>query len=239
MTQPHRPPPRGPQEPVDDYPDSEAAYRRDMPILPDVLRPGTRTTSTDTDLTDYQYAFASAYCGAARFNASAAARIAGSIHLGSDPGSNPSRTLNQPAVQSFIREYLESLKTEGIRISDQRIEELVRMNNELVAIQQARSNSMLERKEAGERIPEEALSGLMIEVVRRDGSSSFELDKVLLDQRRSIFEDVAKNLGERDSRLQIAQVNISGDAQSAKSKLEALFNTSEVLEGEFTELDGS
>lgn len=226
----------GPKEPVDACPGTEAAYRRNMPIAAEALRPGTRTRSTDTDLTDYQYAFAVAYCGVARFNAAAAARIAGSTHHGSEGGSNPARTLNQPAVQAYIRTYLEGLKTEGIRVTEQRIEELVRLNNDLLEVQMRRAEDVRRRSEACENIPPEALSGLMIEVRRKDGSRSWELDKVLLDQRRGIFEEVARNLGERDSRLSInnAQITVNAEtAESARSKLYALLNT-DVIDGEVT-----
>ena len=106
------------------------------------------------------------------------------------------------------------------------------MAYDLASIQDRRAEDMARRRAEGEDIPEAAMSGLMIEEVTKAGNSRWILDKDLSQERRAVMESIARELGERDPRLQIANVNINGEVESAKSKLMSFLNAEYVVTDE-------
>lgn len=185
----------------------------------------------ENKLTERQEAFVIAYIGDAKFNGAEAARIAGY----SQPRQSASENMSNPDIKRRINQHLESIRSEGIGNKAVRLAELNDLNDSLKFIQSVRAQEAKNRYDAGEDIPESAESGLMVEQTKTIGNGpnkvetkEWVLDKTLIDGRTKVLEQAAREVGDRDKKIELSGPNGGAiEVASAKSKLFDLMNESE------------
>lgn len=183
------------------------------------------------ELTDKQTAFVAAYLGDARFNGAEAARIAGY----SQARQSASENLSNPDIRAEINKHLESIRAEGIGNKAVRLAELNELNDSLKFIQNTRAQEAKDRYEQGEDVPEGAESGLMVEVTKQVGTGNnavitkeWQIDKTLIDGRTKVLEQAAKEVGDRDKKIELSGPNGGPlEVASAKSKFLELIDADE------------
>jgi len=169
-------------------------------------------------LTERQEAFIAAYIGEAHFNATKAAEIAGY----SIPRASGTETLQNPVVKRRINEHLEGIRSEGLGNKAVRVAALNSLYEDLRFVQEARARRAKQRIDDGEVIPEEAASGLIVETVKQAGkfeTTEWALDKSWVDSGTKVLEQIAKEVGDRDKKIELTGANGGPlEVASAKSK---------------------
>lgn len=114
--------------------------------------------------------------------------------------------LRNPLIQQAITQHLDKLKSEGILVKEQRVAELARLDQDLAAIQFERAQAAKAAKERGEDVPPGAETGLLT-ITRKVGPKGvveeWVVDKALIQERRALMEQAAKELGEHNERIQL------------------------------------
>lgn len=154
--------------------------------------------ATERQLTAKQLAFVAAYVGAARGNASEAARIAGYVH----PGQQGFRLLKNVQIDSAIQVWREEIRSTGLATLEQRVTSLATLEDKLQSIISQRAES------ATDDIPGDD-TGLIVKREKVIGTgrnavhtTEYEVDTGTIQQIRAIYDDIAKELGQRVERIE-------------------------------------
>ena len=172
----------------------------------------------DDILTNRQRAFVDAYLGPAHFIATTAAIMAGYSERGASQ--QGTMLLRNPKVQAEIRARLDELQSQGMRIRVQRIQALERLLANLRQVQAERAANAMQRREQGEDIPTEALTGLVMEITKTVGRTTetyWELDKALVQEQQRLIDQISKESGDRVADK--LQIDTTVSVESAKAKL--------------------
>lgn len=157
----------------------------------------SRTPSKDQEsrkFTEKQEAFVAAYIGEANYNATKAARIAGYAL----PKQSGTECLANPIIKARIREHLDSITDQGIANRAVRVAKL----NDLYS----KIEDLVEKE------------GIHQEAYTNQGRQYKTFAKEVLSEMRAIMEQAAKEVGDRDKRIQL-EADIKVDATSAKDAL--------------------
>jgi phage terminase small subunit len=151
-------------------------------------------------LTSKQHAFVAAYIGVARGNASEAARIAGYAN----PYPQGWENLQKPEIQKAIQQWRDEVKSSGIASLEYRISKLDELEQKYLQIiedrKRAYSGSSVIGGDTGLVVMQEKSlgSGPLATIVEE-----YVADTAITQEIRAIYEDVAKELGHRASKLDI------------------------------------
>lgn len=154
------------------------------------------------ELSEKQEAFVAAFIK--DFNGTKAAEIAGYAF----PAVEASRLLTNPKIKKRIQEHTETIRASGIASKTWRLKKL----NEVI-------DKVLD-------VVEE--DGVFQPAYTNQGKEYKKFSSEVLSELRSLMEQAAKEVGDRDKRIQLeADVNVSSEpSQSAIDRLQALIDSS-------------
>lgn len=165
---------------------------------------GLTTTESPKPLTPRQHAFVSAYIGESRGNATDAAIRAG--YSAKTAGSIGAENLTKPEIQAAIQAWRDEVKQRGIASLEYRVNRLDELERKYWDVIEARKQAYTDTKVIGGE------TGIVILQYKMVGGGEnaqlveeYVADTAVSKEIRSIYDDVAKELGQR-----VDKVNVSG-----------------------------
>jgi phage terminase small subunit len=157
----------------------------------------------ETQLTDKQRRFVDAYLNETDFNGTKAAEIAGY----SKPRQSASENLSNPTIRKEIDHYFDSLKNEGLRNKNVRVDRLRRMVDAYEMAIVGNAKEAQEAMDRGERVPVAALNGFYERTVKISANgktvTAWEFNKALDSAYKQALDQIAKELGDYTQKTEL------------------------------------